>query len=399
MTTDTQNKTQMLWLGLFLGLYLFAPLVISRSFSIIYFALPLIGIGMNMHLFKSCFTLKKLMIILTLAALFICMQKYVWDMLNAYTFKRFLKDYIALLFIPIISTLFLAVPQAQREAFKKPIFISFFIALPIILLLLYMSNNPRMVMQSLNRPLLYLLLIFWGVFYDLMSKKHFSILAILFIAFFLVTLKSYSETVLMCLIFGLITIGLMKICHCLKWGVILLSYALLILMPFMFSDFFIQVLIDGIHMLPSSIPEKIFLDRLDIWREVSNHIMRNFWTLKGLVGEGFEATRYVVKMPQDIIAYTLPTIAHPHNIILQFWLEFGLAGIAAFGVCLTFCFHFLLKQDKALQPYWFAYYVSVFASMNVNFSVSEGWVLTAMIFSFFVMRDIFLLQNKVTSVQ
>ena len=38
----------------------------------------------------------------------------------------------------------------------------------------------------------------------------------------------------------------------------------------------------------------------------------------------------------------------------------------------------------------FAYFVSVFASMNVNFSYGESWLLVGIIFSFFMMRDIFL---------
>ena len=143
--------------------------------------------------------------------------------------------------------------------------------------------------------------------------------------------------------------------------------------------------------MPSFIPKHIFLDRLDIWREASNHIVSNFDSIKLFIGEGFESTRYVIKMQSDsAIAYQFERTSHPHNVILQIWLEFGLIGVGLFLTFLGACFKWLLSQEKTVQPYWFAYFVSVFASMNVNFSYGESWLLVGIIFSFFMMRDIFL---------
>ncbi len=152
-----------------------------------------------------------------------------------------------------------------------------------------------------------------------------------------------------------------------------------------------KVIIVGIDYLPSSIPEKIFLDRLDIWKQVANHIMQNFYTYKFWIGEGFQATEYVVKMSSnDNIAYMLPTIAHAHNFFLQIWLEFGVVGVLLSSFIILRFFRWMLIQSKEKQPYLFGSFVIIFSALNVNFSLTETWFVTTCILSIFITRNIFL---------
>ncbi|MEK7800842.1 MAG: O-antigen ligase family protein, partial [Pseudomonadota bacterium] len=62
--------------------------------------------------------------------------------------------------------------------------------------------------------------------------------------------------------------------------------------------------------------------RLEVWDFISARIMENPWT-----GFGIDTTRSMV-FHGHMIYYKDTSILHPHNIALQLWIEFGLAGAA-----------------------------------------------------------------------
>lgn len=67
--------------------------------------------------------------------------------------------------------------------------------------------------------------------------------------------------------------------------------------------------------------------RLDIWIAVAHKAME-----APLFGHGLEATRSITDWANEFRYFNGPNIPHPHNGILQIWIEFGLTGalVAAF---------------------------------------------------------------------
>jgi O-antigen ligase len=68
--------------------------------------------------------------------------------------------------------------------------------------------------------------------------------------------------------------------------------------------------------------------RLDIWYAVSHKIFES-----PIYGHGLEAARSITNWSTEFVYYQGTSMLHPHNGLLQIWLEFGLMGaaLAAFG--------------------------------------------------------------------
>ncbi len=80
--------------------------------------------------------------------------------------------------------------------------------------------------------------------------------------------------------------------------------------------------------------------RLEIWDFVSRYALQHPW-----IGSGLEATRMVAAFDNKQIYQPGLTLLHPHNGVLQIWMEFGLVGalLACAGVVL------LLQQISNLD--------------------------------------------------
>jgi O-antigen ligase len=66
--------------------------------------------------------------------------------------------------------------------------------------------------------------------------------------------------------------------------------------------------------------------RLEIWDYVSRYMLQ-----RPLYGFGFEATRFVGHFDSHQIYQATTTILHPHNFMIQIWMEFGLIGALLAG--------------------------------------------------------------------
>lgn len=62
--------------------------------------------------------------------------------------------------------------------------------------------------------------------------------------------------------------------------------------------------------------------RLEIWDFIARKIMTN-----PLLGFGMDSTRYVTDFETTRTYFNHSTVMHPHNVSLQLWMDFGIAGI------------------------------------------------------------------------
>ena len=80
--------------------------------------------------------------------------------------------------------------------------------------------------------------------------------------------------------------------------------------------------------------------RMEIWAAVAQRVVTHPW-----IGHGLEASRFLSGWKLDHLYYESMTILHPHNGMLQIWLEFGLVGaFLAAGLWIL-----LVRRIAALQ--------------------------------------------------
>lgn len=120
---------------------------------------------------------------------------------------------------------------------------------------------------------------------------------------------------------------------------------------------------------PSWIDRANAMPRLEVWDYISRYALQ-----RPLTGFGIEATRMIPEFDTREIYQPGKTNLHPHNGILQIWIEFGVLGIAlacAAGVGLI---NRVRRLDTPLQQ---RVSLSVFAGVLtvglVGFGLWQGW--------------------------
>ena len=109
--------------------------------------------------------------------------------------------------------------------------------------------------------------------------------------------------------------------------------------------------------------------RIEIWHRVSQLIAERIW-----LGYGFDAARYLGKPGVSPIVFL-----HPHNGLLQVWLELGAVGAALFLGWALSCAAALL-QSSARTPVLAIVAATVTALAvfwSISFGIWQGWWISA----------------------
>lgn len=109
--------------------------------------------------------------------------------------------------------------------------------------------------------------------------------------------------------------------------------------------------------------------RVEIWHELVNHVHA-----QPLWGYGIEAAK---SLPLDpaALSVNIRKVLHPHNVILQFWVEFGLLGIVVLCACLTRFFEHMTKiaRTAAAGRFYMTLFIPVFAVSCVAYGFWQSW--------------------------
>lgn len=124
--------------------------------------------------------------------------------------------------------------------------------------------------------------------------------------------------------------------------------------------------------------------RMEIWDFIARKILE-----KPLYGYGIEATRSIRDFETQRIYHPDSHVLHPHNFILQIWIEFGLLGIA---VACSF-FSYLVFRIKDLNPFLvrtaLATLMATLSVATTAYGLWQGWWLG----TFFLLTTFLLLLN------
>jgi len=94
--------------------------------------------------------------------------------------------------------------------------------------------------------------------------------------------------------------------------------------------------------------------RLQIWQNVARAALAQPW-----LGHGLDAARHLPAIMEHV---------HPHNGVLQIWLEFGLVGVAAWLAGLVW-----LLRRLPQSPTFFALYAAWMGVFVVSYNIWQPW--------------------------
>lgn len=115
--------------------------------------------------------------------------------------------------------------------------------------------------------------------------------------------------------------------------------------------------------------------RLENWDFLSRRILEN-----PLSGFGMDTTRYMIFDTEQLYFHN-NSIMHPHNIVLQMWIEFGIFGILWTLAFFAYFYAFLMKLKPQSRRLAFLTFCGIMVFMLVSWSIWASWL---MAFSFYL---------------
>lgn len=109
-------------------------------------------------------------------------------------------------------------------------------------------------------------------------------------------------------------------------------------------------------------------DRMEIWDFVARKAMES-----PLYGFGLEATREVEHFDAQRLYTPLDHVLHPHNALLQIWIEFGAIGAVTASGFLAFILRSLYVRPLADQRLALPVFMAALAGAAVSYGLWQGW--------------------------
>ncbi|HTK85250.1 MAG TPA: O-antigen ligase family protein [Patescibacteria group bacterium] len=111
-------------------------------------------------------------------------------------------------------------------------------------------------------------------------------------------------------------------------------------------------------------------NRLEIWDYVSRYALKH-----PLYGFGVEATRVTTDFGTKQIYQKTSTILHPHNFVIQAWVEFGLLGASLVAGMMTHLLLSLFRLEVRRQRAALPVLIGCLLFMSVSYGIWQAWFL------------------------
>ena len=120
--------------------------------------------------------------------------------------------------------------------------------------------------------------------------------------------------------------------------------------------------------LPSAI---IFLMRGEIWDAVGRKVLES-----PLFGYGLESARYLDHLDLQMRYFPKNVVHHPHNMVLQIWLDIGFIGIAILLGLIFYAWKFVHNSKRSDLPPLLAGLTMMAVFVLVTHSVWQAWTMS-----------------------
>ena len=145
--------------------------------------------------------------------------------------------------------------------------------------------------------------------------------------------------------------------------------------------------------LPSSEIQQAYMpDRMEIWDFISRYALQ-----RPLTGFGIDATRSVPAFDTEQLFQRGIKAFHPHNFVIQLWMEFGVLG-AIFGAAMLSRILWVIKeQPLAHQRMQLPVFIGCLSAAAMTFSIWQGWWIGTLFFTFAMVRFSTILFERINS--
>ena len=137
-----------------------------------------------------------------------------------------------------------------------------------------------------------------------------------------------------------------------------------------------------------------YTHRLFIWHSVTKQIFERFWT-----GFGFGSSRYrflsvrgeditITTGREQLVLFSPENCLHPHNFMLQIWLELGAIGVML--ACIAWISYWIKQYDKS-ESYTIAFWGSALCVAATGISIWQSWWLILIV----VLAPVYKLSNSI----
>ncbi len=137
-----------------------------------------------------------------------------------------------------------------------------------------------------------------------------------------------------------------------------------------------------------------YTHRLFIWHSVAEQIFERFWT-----GFGFGSSRYrflsvrgeditITTGHEKLVLFSPENCLHPHNFMLQIWLELGAIGVML--ACIAWISYWNKQYDKS-GSYTIAFWGSALCVAATGISIWQSWWLILIV----VLATVYKLSNSI----
>ncbi len=220
--------------------------------------------------------------------------------------------------------------------------------------------EPLFASVAANRPMVVLTLMIWPVVLILARRAGPAPVAIMLVVMMLASFSAESQSSQLGVVAGSLILALALIGPrvaawvCLGGGVMAI-----IGMPFFFAFFDLEV-----FFRESALAKATILPRLELWTFVGEKVIAAFPS-----GYGLEAGRTLSLADMDRKYFGGSLMHHPHNGVLQIWLEFGLIGALAAATAWAL----LIKQCFEMDRWQAAAFLACASCFLLIASVSHGF--------------------------
>lgn len=109
--------------------------------------------------------------------------------------------------------------------------------------------------------------------------------------------------------------------------------------------------------------------RMEVWQFMAEQIKN-----APFLGHGMESTRtlragYVMPHMQS------DSVLHPHNAILQIWIEFGIVGIVLCAAFICFLLRKLDDMPALLQRYYVVLFIVLLGVLSIGYGLWQAWLI------------------------
>lgn len=108
--------------------------------------------------------------------------------------------------------------------------------------------------------------------------------------------------------------------------------------------------------------------RMEIWSFIASRALEN-----PLWGFGVEATRHITDFETQRLYHGSSEILHPHNVVLQIWIEFGVLGAVLLSALCGSLLGKIFETPREAKRLYLSLFTTAFTVSAFGYGIWQGW--------------------------